>query len=163
MLNYSVDIVNETNKAKSKYLKLALLFSLILTLTIVADILLIVLANEEYLVNLIIAVVITVLFTWFAIYFFFNIYNKVNARYRYFKGYESGMKSTDEIVFLKKSDELCYVNGLYVYPLFVKYVSNLNEQEKIIYSLTNNWDLSNGDKLTICTYQRILMKAEAHQ
>lgn len=163
MFNFSIDVSKEFQTSRSKCFRLALLFSLIFAAVIVGDVLLIALANEEYLLNLIISIVITILFVWFTIFYFFNIYNKVNARYRYFKGYNSGIPSTDEIVFLKKSDELCYMNGLYVYPLIVRYVTNLTEQEKIIYSTSNNWDLETGDKLTVTTYQRIVIKAEAHQ
>ena len=161
-MNYSVDVSNEYQKAKSRLFRYSLSFSLLLTALIVGDILLVVLANEEYLVNLIISIIITVLFTWMAIYFFTNIYSELNARYRYYKGYDSGIQSTDEIVIIKKSDELCYINGLYAYPLMVKYVSSLGEQDKIIYALDKDLDLMEGDKLTITTYQRILIKAEKH-
>ena len=161
-MNYSVDVSNEYQKAKSRLFRYSLAFSLLLTALIVGDILLVVLANEEYLVNLIISIIITVLFTWMAIYFFTNIYSELNAKYRYYKGYDSGIQSTDEIVIIKKSDELCYINGLYAYPLMVKYVSSLGEQDKIIYALDKDLDLAEGDKLTISTYQRILIKAEKH-
>ena len=161
-MNYSVDVSNEYQKAKSRLFRYSLAFSLLLTALIVGDILLVVLANEEYLVNLIISIIITVLFTWMAIYFFTNIYSELNAKYRYYKGYDSGIQSTDEIVIIKKSDELCYINGLYAYPLMVKYVSSLGEQDKIIYALDKDLDLAEGDKLTITTYQRILIKAEKH-
>ena len=161
-MNYSVDISNEYQKAKSILFRYSLGFSLLMTAVIIGDVLLIVLADEDYLVNLIISIVITILFTWVATYFFTNIYSEINARYRYFKGYESGIKSTDEIVFIKKSDELTYINGLYAYPVAVRFVSNLVSQDKIIYSLDKDLDLSEGDKLTITTYQRILVKAEKH-
>ena len=161
-MNYSVDVSNEYQKAKSRLFRYSLAFSLLLTALIVSDVLLVVLANEDYLVNLIISIIITILFTWMAIYFFSNIYSELNAKYRYYKGFDSGIQSTDEIVVLKKSDELCYINGLYAYPLMVKYVSTLGEQDKIIYALDKDLDLLEGDKLTITTYQRILIKAEKH-
>ena len=161
-MNYCVDVSNEYQKAKSKFFRYSLVFSLLLTALLIGDVLLIVLAKEEYLVNLIISIIITILFTWGAIYFFTNIYNELNAQYRYFKGYDSGIHPVDEIVFLKKSNELCYINGLYVYPLIVRYVSNLKEQDKIIYTLDKDLDLLEGDKLTITTYQRILIQAEKH-
>ena len=59
-------------------------------------------------------------------------------------------------------DDLSYVNGLYVYPLFVKYVSNLEGTEKIIYSSSKDLGLTKGDKLTVTTYRRILVKMEKH-
>ena len=162
MNNYCVDVGNEYQQSKSTFLKWSLLFSIILTVVLVSDVLLIVLANEDFLINLIIAITITILFTWGSIYFFSNIYNDVNSRYRYFKGYESGLHPVEEVVFLKKSDELCYINGLYVYPMIVRYISNLREENKIIYTFNKDLDLSEGDKLTITTYQRILIKAEKH-
>ena len=162
MNNYSVDVGNELAKSKSTFLKSSLLFSLIFALVIIGDVLLVALANEDYLVNMIIAITISILFTWFAIYFFSNIYNDINSRYRYFKGFDSGLHPVEEVVLLKKSDDLCFVNGLYVYPLIVRYISNFSEQEKIIYTLSKDLDLLEGDKLTICTYQRILIKAEKH-
>ena len=161
-MDYRVDVSNEYKVIKGRMLKYSLLFSSILTLIIVSDVLLVLLAGEDYLINLIIAIIITILFSWFAIYFFSNIFNDIDSRYRYFKGYESGLKSTDEVVFISKSDELCYVNGLYVYPLSVKYVSTLGSQDKIIFSLENNLNYQDGDKLTITTYQRILIEAEKH-
>ena len=93
---------------------------------------------------------------------FTNIYNDINARYRYFKGYEGGLKPTEEVEYLKKSDELCYVNGLYVYPVYVRYFIGINCQDKVIFALKNDLDYEIGDKLTITTYQRILIKAEKH-
>ena len=156
-----MDVNGEYAKAKSKILRSSLLFSLLLTAVIVADVLLVMLAGEDYLVNLIISSVITVLFIWFAIFFISNVYSDINTRYQYFKGYQSGLQPTDEVVLLKKSEELCYVNGLYVYPLFVRYLSTLGESEKIIYTL-DNLDYQPDDKLTITTYQRILIKAEKH-
>ena len=161
-MNYCVDISNEYQKAKSIFFRYSLSFSLLLTAVIISDVLLVMLANENYLVNLIVSIVITILFAWISIYFFTNIYSEVNAKYRYFKGYESGIHPTDEIVFIKKSDELCYINGLYAYPMAVRFISNLSEQDKIIYTLDKNLDLVEGDKLTVTTYQRILIKAEKH-
>ena len=79
-----------------------------------------------------------------------------------FKGYESGLKPVDEVIFLEHSDEISYVNGLYVYPLIVKYVDNLTGTDKIIYSF-DKLNLEKGDKLTITTYQRIILKAEQHE
>lgn len=161
-MNYSVDVKSEYAKAKSKMLRSSLLFSLIFTITIVVDILLVALANEEYLVNLIISCVITVLFVWYAIFVFGNIYNDINARYRYFKGYNSGITPTEEVEFLKKSDELCFINGLYVYPIYVRYFIGINVQDKVIFAFNNDLNYEMGDKLTITTYQRILIKAEKH-
>ena len=162
MANYCVDVNGEYLKAKSKIFRYSLLFSILLTLVIVGDVLLVTFASEDYLLNLIIACVITVLFIWFAIYFISNVFGDIDARYRYFKGYQSGIQSVDEIIFIKQSDELCFVNGLYVYPLHVKYVSNFTEQERIIYTLEKDCGYALNDKLTIVTYQRILLKAEKH-
>lgn len=163
MKNYCVDVNYEYQEAKSKAFKLSLLFSIILTLVLLADVLLVVLSKEDYLVCLIIAIAITILFAWFAIYFFTNIFNDVNARYRYFKGYESGLKPIEEVEFISIKDELCYVNGLYVYPVIVNYIDGINKKEKIIYSLNKSLNYQEGDKLTIATYQRILLQAEKHK
>ncbi len=161
-MNYRVDINEEYKKAKSTYLKYSLLFSLILTLVLGADVLLVILAKEDYTVNLIIAIIITILFGWFTIFFFTSIFGDINNRYRYFKGYEEGLKPVEEIEFLKKSDELCYINGLYVYPIYVRYFIGLSVQDKVIFTLKNNLEYEMGDKLTIKTYQRILIEAEKH-
>ena len=161
-MSYAVDVSNEYQKSKSTFLRYSLGFAILLTLVIVGDVLLLALANEDYLVNLIISIIISVLFIWMAIYFFTNIYNELNAKYRYFKGYESGIQETNEVVFVKKSDELSYINGLYVYPVAVRYISNLENKDKVIYTLDKDLDLEAGDKITITTYQRILIKAEKH-
>ena len=159
---YQVDVNKEYQKAKSNFLRYSLLFSLIFSLVLVTDALLILFAGEDYQINLLITIIISILFLWFAIFFFTNIYQDINNRYRYFKGYDSGIKPTDEVIFLASSDELAYVNGLYVYPLMVKYVSNLEEVEKIIYSFDKEINYEQGDKLTITTYQRIILKMEKH-
>lgn len=159
---YQVDVNKEYQKARSNFLRYSLIFSLIFTCVLVADVLLILLAGEEYRINLLIAIIISILFIWFAIFFFTNIYQDINNRYRYFKGYDSGLKPTDEVIFLAYSDELAYVNGLYVYPLMVKYVSNLDGTDKIIYSFDKDAAYKKGDKLTVTTYQRIVLKMEKH-
>ena len=161
-MDYRVDIEEEYNKSKSKYFRQSLFFSIILTLVITGDVLLVVLSSEDYLVQMIVASIITVLFSWFAIFYFTSIYPDINNRYRYFKGYDSGLKPTEEVEFLKKSDELVHINGLYVYPVYVRYFIGLECQDKVIFALDNNLSYEMGDKLTITTYQRILLEAEKH-
>ena len=161
-MQYWVNVDYEFKNAKSKFLRLSLLFSLALTLTLTGDTLLVLLAGEDFTLNLIIAIVITTLFSWFAIWFFTIIYADVNNRYRYFKGYESGLKSNDEVIFIKKEDEPRLVNGLVVYPVKLKYKDGLEEVEKTIFTINENLNYESGDKLTIETYQRILIKAEKH-
>ena len=159
---YSVDINEEYKRSRSKLIRYTLLFSLVLAMTLTADTLLVVLSKDNYTIFLIIAIVITTLFSWFAIYFFTNIYSEINARYRYFKGYESGVKSTEEVELISKEKELCYVNGLYVYPIRIRSFEGLKVVDKIIYTLNENLDYKEYDKLTITTYQRILIEAENH-
>ena len=161
-MNYFVDVQQEYQKAKSIFFRWSLGFSGLFTLVLIGDILLISLAGEYYTANLVISVIITTLFMWVAIFFFSNIYGDVNNRYRYFKGYESGLKENEEVEFLKKSDELCYINGLYVYPVYVRYAIGLNRIDKVIFAFNNDIDFEMGDSLTITTYQRILIKAEKH-
>ena len=161
-MNYNVDVQQEYRKAKSVFFRWSLGFSGLFTLVLIGDILLISLAGEHYTVNLIISVVITTIFAWISIFFFSNIYGEINNRYRYFRGYESGLKSNEEVEFLKKSDELCYINGLYVYPVYVRYSVCLSKTDKVIFAFNNDIDFEMGDYLTITTYQRILIKAEKH-
>ena len=161
-MTYSVDINEEYKRSRSKLIRYTLLFSLVLAMTLTADTLLVVLSKDNYTIFLIIAIVITTLFSWFAIYFFTNIYSEINARYRYFKGYESGVKSTEEVELISKEKELCYVNGLYVYPIRIRSFEGLKVVDKIIYTLNENLDYKEYDKLTITTYQRILIEAENH-
>ena len=161
-MTYNVDVNGEYQKSKSKLFRWSLLFSIILTVILTADVLLIILAKEDYLINLIIAIVITSLFSWFAIYFFFNIYGELNAQYRYFKGYESGVQSVEEVEILAKIGEICYVNGLYVYPLRIRSFDGLVARDRVIYTIDKDLDVKENDKLMITTYQRILIKAEKH-
>ena len=160
-MDYRVDIENEYKKAKSTFLKQSLLFSLILTLVLIGDVLLVTLSGENYVINLIIAAVITILFSWYAIFFFTNIYGEINSRYRFYKGYDSGLKPVEEVEFLSQRGEILYVNGLYVYELSVRYFEGITHQDKIIYCF-DKLDFEVGDKLTIETYQRIIVKAEKH-
>lgn len=160
-MDYRVDIENEYNKAKSTFLKHSLLFSLILTLVLIGDVLLVTLSGENYVINLIIAAVITTLFSWYAIFFFTNIYGEINSRYRFYKGYDSGLKPVEEVEYLSQRGEILYVNGLYVYELSVRYFEGITHQDKIIYCF-DKLDFEVGDKLTIETYQRIIVKAEKH-
>ena len=161
-MDIKVDITGEFKKAKSKFLRYSLLISLVLFLIILVNVLTITLSGENYLVAYIIDAVVTVLLSWFVVFFFTNIYGDLNSRYRFFKGYDSGVKPVEEVEFLKKSDELCYVNGLYVYPVYVRYLIGLNAQDKVIFTLDNNLSYEMGDKLTISTYQRIIISAEKH-
>ena len=161
-MSYCVDVQQEYQKAKSVFFRWSLGFSGLFTLVLIGDILLISLAGEYYTANLVISIIITTLFMWVAIFFFSNIYGDINNRYRYFKGYESGLKENEEVEFLKKSDELCYINGLYVYPVYVRYAIGLNRIDKVIFAFNNDIDFEMGDSLTITTYQRILIKAEKH-
>ncbi len=160
-MDYRVDIENEYKKAKSTFLRQSLLFSLILTLVLIGDVLLVTLSGENYVANLIIAAVITTLFSWYAIFFFTNIYGEINSRYRFYKGYDSGLKPVEEVEFLSQRGEILYVNGLYVYELSVRYFEGITHQDKIIYCFDKT-NFEAGDKLTIETYQRIIIKADKH-
>ena len=162
-MHYQLDVSYEYQSVKTKFFRLSLLFSFILTAVILTDVLLVTLTKEDYLVSLIIAIVITILFSWFAIFFFTNIYSDVNNVYRYFKGYDSGLKPTDEVMFMRQDSQMVRVNGLYVYPVHVKYVSNLDSQEKVIFSFKEHLRFEEGDKLTVTTYQRVLISAEKHK
>lgn len=161
-MNYDVNIDFEYQKARSKFLRWSLLFSLIFALVILGDVLLILLAGEYYTINLVISIVITTLFLWGAIFFFSHIYGDINNRYHYFKSYSSGLKAEEEVEVIKKSDEISYVNGLYVYPLFIRTLEGLEKVDKIIFTFDNSINFEPGDKLSITTYQRILVKAEKH-
>ena len=161
-MNFSLDVKTEYQRAKSNLLRCSLIFSGIFTLVLIADVLLVTLSGENYTVSLIISIILSILFVWFAIYFFLNIYKDINSKYRFFKGYDSGIKPTEEVEFLKKSDELCFINGLYVYPVYVRYFIGINCQDKVIFAFKNDLNYEMGDKLTIETYQRIIIKAEKH-
>ena len=161
-MNYCVDVSYELKGVQSKLFRISLIFASILTVIIVADVLLVVLAKEEYLVNLIISIIITILFSWFAIYFFFNIYSEINNKYRFYKGYNLGIHPTEEVEYLGRSDEMVYMNGLYVYPIYLKYHEGLVSKDKTIYTLNDKLSYKEGDKLTITTYQRILIEAVYH-
>lgn len=158
-MQYSVDVSGEYQKAKSKNLRFSLLFSFILTVTLVCDTLLVILTKEDYIISFIIASVVTVLFCWFAIFFFSVLFRDINARYRFFKSYDGGLKPIEQVEFIKVIDELTYVNGLYVYPIYVRCINGMEAKEKIIYSFKKDFVFKEGDKFTIMTYQRILMKA----
>lgn len=162
-MRYSVDVSHEYQLIKTKFLRLSLLFSGILTLVILGDVLLITLSKENYLPQLIIAIVITILFAWFSVFFFTNIYNETNSQYRYFKGYNSGLQPVEEVEFLSQSEEVCYINGLYVYPVYVRYMTNLSAQDKVIFTLKDKLPFETGDRLTIKTYQRVIIDAERHK
>ena len=161
-MNFCLDVKTEYQRAKSNLLRCSLMFSSIFTLVLIADVLLVTLSGDNYGACLIISIVISILFVWFAIFFFLNIYKDINNRYRFFKGYDSGIKPTEEVEFLKKSDELCFINGLYVYPVYVRYFIGINCQDKVIFAFKNDLNYEMGDKLTIETYQRIIIKAEKH-
>ena len=161
-MNFCLDVKTEYQRAKSNLLRCSLMFSGIFTLVLIADVLLVTLSGDNYGACLIISIFISILFVWFAIFFFLNIYKDVNNRYRFFKGYDSGIKPTEEVEFLKKSDELCFINGLYVYPVYVRYFIGINCQDKVIFAFKNDLNYEMGDKLTIETYQRIIIKAEKH-
>ena len=162
-MSYEVNVTNELLLSKSKFLKASIIFCSIFAFVLVGDILLVTLSKENYTPFLIISIIISILFVWFAIYFFFNIYVDINNRYRYFQGYEKGMKSDDEVIFQKLDSEMKLVNGVYVYPLHVTYVTNLDQEDKVIYSFSDDLHFKRGDKLTIRTYQRILINAESHK
>lgn len=159
---YSVDVSDEYKKSKSKLLRCSLLFAGILTIVLVTDVLLIVLSNENYIASLIIAIIITSLLSWFIIFFFSSLYGDINKKYRYFKGYDSGEKSIEEIEVLSKVGGMCHVNGVYAYPIRVRSFDGLKSVEKVIYTFDDSINIQEGDKLTITTYQRIIIEAESH-
>ena len=159
---YSVDLNSEYKKSKTKFLSYSLLFAFILAAVLTCDTLCVALSKEDYNVALIITMVVTVLFCWFAIFFFSCIYNDINARYRFFKGVNSGQVPTEEVIFVSMNPEMVIMNGLYVYAINVKYEQNFITRDKLIYTFEPNLDLKQGDKIAITTYRRILLKAEKH-
>ena len=151
-MNYQMDVSKEYQTARKSLFTLSLLFSLLFSVVLIADVLLVVLANEDYLVNLIISIVISILFVWFVIYFFSNIFNDVNEKYLFYRGYESGLKEEGEVELVSIDDELRYMNGLYVYAVSVRYINGLERIDKIIYSVNKDLGFRVGSKLSITTY-----------
>ncbi len=161
-MNYQMDVSKGYQAAKKSLFRLSLLFSLLFSAVLIADVLLVVLANENYLVNLIISIIITISFTWFAIYFFYNIYDDAYGEYRFYKGYESGLKENKEVIFNEQVHRQIYINGLYAYPVHVTVIDGLERIKKNVYTIEKDLGYKDGDKLTIETYGRILVKAEHH-
>lgn len=163
-MNYQMDIGKEYKNAKQTMLITSLTFSLLFSIVIIADVLLVVLANDNYLVNLIISIVVTVLFTWFTIFFFYNIYNDALAKYLFFRGYESGIKEVAEVEFDQEIDEpmIDNKNPLYAYPVRITYIDGLNKIHKVIYTFEKDLGFKKGDKLKVVTYRRVIVKAELH-
>ena len=118
-MNYQLDISKEYQNARKKVTLLSLAFSLIFSLILIADVLLVIFANEDYKLNLIIAIIISILFAWGAIFFFPNFYNDTFQKYSFYKGYESGLKETAEVEFDEQINEPVVKNGLYTYPVHV--------------------------------------------
>ena len=163
-MNYQLDISREYQNARKKVTILSLTFSLIFSLILIADVLLVIFANEDYKLNLIIAIIISILFTWAAIFFFGNFYNEALGKYLFYKSYESGLKEEAEVIFEKKIDTpvMTNRNGLITYPVHVTYINSLTKTHKVIYTVEKNLGFEEGDKLTIITYQRVIIKAERH-
>ena len=151
-MKYSVDVEREYKKSKSKFLRASLLFSSIFALVLLADTLLVIFAKENYTVPLIISITISILFAWFAIFFFSNTYRDINSEYRFYRGYEKGEKQEEEVMFLSQEKEMVFMDGLYVYAVNVQYEQNFIIRDKLIYTF----------KMTIKTYRRILIDAEKH-
>ena len=160
-MNYQLDISKEYQNARKKVTLLSLAFSLIFSLILIADVLLVIFASEDYKLNLIIAIIISILFAWGAIFFFPNFYNEAFQKYSFYKSYESGLKETAEVEFDEQINEPVVKNGLYTYPVHVTYIDGLDKTSKVIY-VTEKLNFKRGDKLTITTYQRVIIKVESH-
>ncbi len=161
-MNYYLDTAYEYQKSKNRMLISSLFFALLFSIVLISDVFLVFKAGQDYRLNLIVSIIISVLFIWFSIYFFTTTYQEINKRYRFFKNFGSGIKEQQEVEYIKCSDDLNYINGLYVYPIHVFYQYGLEQIEKVIYCQTK-LNYVQGDKLTIQTYQRILIEAEIHQ
>ena len=104
------------------------------------------------------------LFAMGAMFFFPNFYNDIFKKYTFYKSYESGLKEIAEVEFDKEINEPINrdKNGLYLYPVHVTYLDGLSKTNKVIYTLEKDLNFKKGDKLTITTYQRVIIKAESH-
>lgn len=163
-MTYQLDISKEYLNARKVMRLFSISFALIFSIVLITDVLLVIFANEDYLINLIIAIVISILFTWFAIFFIPNFYNDAFNKYRFYKGYESGLKEVAEVEFVKEDIEITSTNknGLYTYPVHVTYIDGLTRTDKVICSINKDLGFKKGDKLTITTYRRVIIKAESH-
>ena len=163
-MNYQLDISKNYQSARKRMTLLSLSFSLVFSLVLIADVLLVIFANEDYKLNLIIAIIISILFTWAAIFFFGNLYNEALGKYLFYKSYESGLKEEAEVIFEKEIDEQTMTNrnGLITYPVHVTYIDGLTKTHKVICTVEKDLGFKEGDKLTIITYQRVIIKAERH-
>ena len=65
------------------------------------------------------------------------------------------------MIYINQDTELTYINGLYAYPVHVAYINGLEKTNKVIYTI-EKLDYRQGDKLSVITYRRILVKAELH-
>ena len=163
-MTYQLDIGKEYLNARKMMRVFSISFALLFSLVLIADVLLVVFANEDYLINLIIAIIISILFAWFSIFFIPNFYNDAFNKYKFYKGYESGIKEVAEVEFVKEEVELTNTNknGLYTYQVYVTYIDGLTRTDKVICSFNKDLGFKKGDKLTITTYRRVIVKAELH-
>lgn len=158
---FSLDIKTNFINAKNKMVKNVFIFALLLSITIIADTLLITYSTNEYLINLIFTVLISILFSFYVIFDLTIIYPKLNNELRFFKGYFSGEKNSDIVFVNSFSESKTIMNGLESYKVNITVVDGLLKEEKSIF-VFSKFNFSKNKKYKIETYQRIITKIEEY-
>lgn len=158
---FNLDVKVKFFEAKSNMQKNVFFFASIFSIVLIVIILLVALSSNEYMINLIFTIIISILFACFAIFEATVIYPILFNRLRFFSGYFSGKKIEDIVMIKSINKHNDQINDLDVYEIIVDVFDGLDISEKRIYSLENfSFDLKK--KYKVETYQRILIKAEIY-
>lgn len=156
-----VDVNNEYKKAKTKMNNATVLFIILFALTIIISYVLIITRENHVKLNMIFTMIVSIAFVFYAISFFSLSYPGLNNALRFYEGFERGIKVTDIVKIKSIDNEIKEVNGFDCYPMHITVFDGIDEADKTVYVFDRNININKKDKLSLTSYQRIVISIEA--
>ena len=155
-----IDINGFKKKAKTRYVINIVLISCLLIFTVGGSITSLLLSSLDYIPNLIINIVVTVLVAVFSIFYFLNIFPVIRHYYSYYKNMSGvSVDHRRRMVYLKEVDNKIIDNVTYRVVQFV-YNEGETEYNENLFLLDTDMNFTEGQAYKLATYQNVIISYE---
>lgn len=155
-----IEIEGFKKKAKTRYILNIVIYVLILVSAIAGAVLLLLLSNLDYLINMILDIVLCCVVAIGSIFYFFNIFPIIHHYYAYYRDMnEIALESRNNMIFVEEQGTKLINNVKYRNLLF-----SYHEKQEIyqdnIYVLDNDVEFKKDHRYKLKTYHNVIVKYE---
>ena len=147
-------------KAKTRYIIHLISIALIIALTIAGALLLLLLSNLDYLLNMVLDILLCSIVFIFVFFYFLNIFPIVRHYYVFFKNAnEVSLEKRNSITYVEEAGEKVIDNVKYRNLRF-SYIEKQTTYYENLYVLDSDLTILEGTKIKAYTYHTVIVKYE---